>query len=88
LGLDDHPSGASGVGEVAVGELAFLGLELVDAFLDGALADELVDEDRLGLADAVGAVDGLGLGGGVPPRVVVDETVASGWRIISLTSPK
>jgi hypothetical protein len=44
------------VGEEGVGELAFLGLELVDAFLDGALADELVDEDRLRLADAVGAV--------------------------------
>jgi hypothetical protein len=36
LGFDDHPSGASGVGEGAVGELAFLGLELVNAFLDGA----------------------------------------------------
>jgi hypothetical protein len=29
--------GAGGTGEDAVGELAFLGLELVDAFLDGAL---------------------------------------------------
>jgi hypothetical protein len=68
----------------AVGELAFLGLQLVDALLDGALADEPVDEDRLGLADTVGAVVGLGFGGMVPPLV---STVASGWRIISLTSP-
>jgi hypothetical protein len=40
--------GAGGVGEEAVGELAFLGLQLVDGVLDGALADELVDENRLG----------------------------------------
>ena len=45
----DHPSGASSAESVlssgagGVGEEAFLGLELVDAFLDGALADELVD---------------------------------------------
>jgi hypothetical protein len=44
--------GAGGIGEEGVGELAFLGPELVDALLDGALADELVDEDRLGGKEA------------------------------------
>ncbi|MBB5350986.1 hypothetical protein HNR46_001220 [Haloferula luteola] len=32
-------------GEEGVGELALHGLEWVDAFFDGALVDELVDED-------------------------------------------
>jgi hypothetical protein len=45
----------------------------VDALLDGVLAEEVVDEDGFVLADAVGAVGRLGLGGGVPPRVVVNE---------------
>ena len=53
-------------------------LELEDAVLDGAAADELVDEDGLGLADAVGAVGGLVFRGGIPPRVVVDDGVRSG----------
>jgi len=56
--------GDVGVGEDAGGELAFLVLEFVDAFFDGFLAEEFVDEDGLVLADAVGAVGGLGLGGG------------------------
>ena len=67
--------GFGGVGEEGVGELGLLLLELVDALFDGALADELVDEDRVLLADAVGAVGGLGFGGGVPPGVVVDDGV-------------
>ena len=36
---------AGGVGEEAVGELVFPAQERVNAFLNGALADELVDED-------------------------------------------
>ena len=39
-------------------------LELVDAIFNRALADEHVDEDGVLLADAVGAVGGLGFGGG------------------------
>ena len=50
----------------------------MNPLLDGVLAEQLVDEDRLVLADAVGAVRGLGLGGGVPPRVVVDDGVGGG----------
>ena len=45
----------------------------MNPLFDGALADGLVDEDGLGLADAVGAVRCLGLGGGFPPGVVVDD---------------
>ena len=70
--------GDVGVGEDAGGELAFLVLEFVDALFDGVLAEEFVDEDGLVLADAVGAVGGLGLGGGVPPGVVVDDGVGGG----------
>src|SRR4051794_8442440 len=45
------------------------GLERHHLLLDGAGRDEAVDQYRLVLADAVGAVDGLRLDGGVPPRV-------------------
>jgi hypothetical protein len=37
----------SGVGEEAGGEFGFVLLELVNALLDGVLAEEFVDEDRL-----------------------------------------
>ena len=47
--------------------------KVVDAFLEGAFADEVVGDDGAGLADAVGAVGGLVLDGGVPPAVVVDD---------------
>ena len=43
-----------------------------------AADDQLVDEDRLVLADAVGAVGGLVLDRRVPPRVVVDDGVGGG----------
>ena len=67
--------GVVGVGEEGVGKLGLAGLEGLDALLDGAGTDEFVDEDRVFLADAVGAVGGLCFGGGVPPRVVVDDGV-------------
>lgn len=56
-----------------VGEETFMTEEVVDAFLEGAFADEVVGDDGAGLADAVGAVGGLVLDGGVPPTVVVDD---------------
>ena len=66
------------VGEQARGEFGFVLLELVDALFDGVLSEEFVDEDGFVLADAVGPVGGLGLGGGVPPGVVVDDGVGGG----------
>src|SRR6185312_17017346 len=58
-----------------------LGLdERVDLLLDGASADELVDEHRALLADAIRAVRRLALDGGVPPAIEVDH-VAGGREI-------
>ena len=50
----------------------------MDSLFDGVLAEEFVDEDGLVLADAVGAVGRLVLGGGVPPWIVVDDGVRGG----------
>jgi hypothetical protein len=66
------------VGEEGFDEGGFVLLEFEDAVFDGAAADEFVDEDGFGLADAVGAVGGLVFGGGVPPGVVVDDGVCGG----------
>ena len=64
--------------EQARGQRALAPLQGEHALLDAAGDDQVVDEDRLGLADAVGAVGGLGLGGRVPPGVVVDDGVGAG----------
>ncbi|MDZ4403629.1 MAG: hypothetical protein U1A53_13225 [Prosthecobacter sp.] len=66
-------------------ELAFLGLELEDAFLDGATDGQAVGVDDLLLADAVRAVDGLGFDGGIPPRVGQDDVVG-GCQIDAITT--
>ena len=50
----------------------------LDFLLDGAGADQAVDEYRLVLTDAVGAVGGLRFGGRVLPWVVVDHGVGGG----------
>ncbi len=42
------------------------------------VGDEPVDHDAAVLADAVGAVDGLRLGGRVPPRVEQEHVVGLG----------
>ena len=49
-----------------------------DLLFDGVAGDQPVDHDVAGLADAVGAVDGLGLGGRVPPRVEQEAVVGLG----------
>ncbi len=59
-------------------EPAFFLLEEEDFFFDGARGDEFVDGDWAALADAVGAVGGLGFDGWVPPRVEVDDGVGFG----------
>ena len=64
--------------EETVCEGGFVLLEFVDAFFDGFLAEELVDEDRLVLAYAIGAVCRLRFGGRVPPRIVVDHCIGGG----------
>ena len=53
-------------------------MEGEDFFFDGAGGDEFVARDDARLADAVGAVGGLGFGGGIPPRVEVDDGVGGG----------
>lgn len=58
---------------VCVSDLALLLGPLQDPLLDGALADEAVDRDLLGLAQPVGPVHGLLVHGGVPVAVVEDD---------------
>ena len=53
-------------------------MKFEDLLLDGVLGDEFDGLDGLFLADAVGAVGGLLLGGGIPPRVEVDNGVRAG----------
>src|SRR5882757_649201 len=57
---------------------ALLLLERQDAFLDGAQRDQAIDEHRAFLADAVGAIGGLRLDGGVPPGVDQEDVVGGG----------
>jgi hypothetical protein len=70
----------SGVGSFEdVGEeRAFFVLQGEDFFFDGAAGDELVAGDDASLADTVGAVSGLRFGGGIPPRIEVDDGVGGG----------
>ena len=58
-------------------ERSLSGLQFEDLLFDGATGDELVDHDGLGLADAMGAVGGLGFDLWVPPRVEVDDNVGA-----------
>ena len=61
-----------------VGKVALVSMEFDDLFLDGVLGDEAIDGNGALLADAVGAVGGLVLHGGVPPGVHVDDVVGGG----------
>src|SRR5215475_12455993 len=58
VGVDD------GVSEVALGVL-----EREDFFFDGVAGDDAISEDLPSLADAVRAVNGLGLDRRVPPGI-------------------
>src|SRR2546423_15499184 len=70
-----------------VGEGAFVVLEEEDLFFDRVARDKAIREDAAGLTDAVGAIDGLRFGGGVPPWIEQEyilgggeiETEASGF---------
>src|SRR5262245_15211923 len=67
VGLDD------GVGEIALGLL-----QLQDLLFNGVAGDDAAGEDGPGLADAVRAVDGLRLDGGIPPRIEQVDVVGGG----------
>lgn len=54
-------------------DLALLLCPLQDPFLDGALADEAVDGDLLGLTQSVSPVHGLLVHCGVPVTVIEDN---------------
>ena len=64
--------------EYAPGQVGLGLLQLLDLLFDAATGDQFVDEYRLVLADAVGAVAGLGFGGRVPPGIEVDHRVGGG----------
>jgi hypothetical protein len=66
--------------EDGVREFAFRVLEFEDLFFNRVAGDEAVGEDIAGLADAVGAVDGLSLNGGVPPGIE-EEDISGGGQI-------
>ena len=53
-------------------------LEFENAVFDRAAADQLMNEDWLGLSDPVSAVSGLIFGRWVPPWIVVDDGVSRG----------
>ena len=53
-------------------------MQAQDAFLDAVLHDQAVDRHRTLLPDAVRAVGGLVLDGGVPPGIEVHDIVGGG----------
>ena len=59
-----------GVAQDRAKQLALLLQDLVDALFDGVPADELCDQDRILLPDAMGAVDSLIFYCRVPPSVI------------------
>ena len=79
LDLGPRQIGAAGraLSEKRFGERALSLLEAEHALLDAAGDDQVVDEDGARLPDAVRAIGGLRLRGGVPPRVVVDHRVGA-----------
>ena len=58
-----------------VEQRAFSLVERQNAFLDGVAYDEADDVHAARLADAMGAVGGLVLDGGIPPRVEDNDRV-------------
>src|SRR6516165_5409284 len=60
------------------GQRLFALLQFEHALFDRTLRHELVDEDRLVLADAVGAVGRLVLDRRVPPGIIMNDGVGGG----------
>ena len=59
-------------------QCAFLLLQLQDLFLHGITGDDLIDEDRFVLPDAMSAVGGLHLDGRIPPGIEMDDIIGGG----------
>src|SRR6187431_146371 len=59
-------------------ELSLRGVHFDDTLFDAVLGDETVNGDRSLLTDAVGAIGGLCLHRGVPPRIEVNYVVCGG----------
>jgi hypothetical protein len=53
-------------------------LQVEDSLFNGGLADKLVNENGLGLANTMCAVAGLCFSGGIPPWIVVNDGVSGG----------
>jgi len=70
--------GSAAVIEERIGQSLFARLHVEDLFLDRAGGHEPVNEDRLRLADPVGAVHCLTLDRRVPPRIIEDHRVGLG----------
>ncbi len=58
-----------------VGEGAFSFVKFENPFFDGVTRDQSMDDDGSLLADAMGAVGGLGFDGRIPPRVEQENMV-------------
>ena len=66
---------SAGESEQRLRELSLTLLQAEHALFDAAGDDQVVNEDRPSLTDAVRAIGSLRLGGAVPPRIVVDDRV-------------
>ena len=62
--LGQLPAAVTAALQHAGGQLGLARLQLADTFLDGAAGDQTIDEHRLVLPDAIGAVGSLVLGSG------------------------
>lgn len=69
---------STGVVEDAVEQCGLALFESHHLVLDGVVRDQSVHQDGVGLSDAVGAVDGLGLGRGVPPGIEHETVIGLG----------
>ena len=67
-----------GAFEQMIGEAALAFLQGENFLFDGTLRQQLVDEHRFVLTDAMSARRGLFLDGRIPPRIVMDHAVGGG----------
>ena len=60
-----------------IGQFSFVLLHLQDLLFNRVLRNDFACKDMACLADAVGAVDGLRLRGGIPPWIQQEDVVGS-----------